>query len=99
LFIAENFRDKKSQNRGTAIMRRYCLVSDFSLQGGSEMIRMVFAAAIAALAFTAVSGVSQAAPIAPLPAAAASDAGTLTPVYYRWHHHHCWWRHGYRHCW
>jgi hypothetical protein len=28
----------------------------------------------------------------------ASDvgAGNLTQVY--WHRHHCWWRHGFRHC-
>jgi hypothetical protein len=64
------------------------------------MIRATFVLAIAALAFTAFSGASNAAPIAPLPATVASDvgAGNLTPVY--WHrHHHCWWRHGYRHCW
>jgi hypothetical protein len=65
-----------------------------------SMIRMAFAVAIATLAFTTVSGVSQAAPIAPLPTGVKSDAaaGNITQVY--WHrHHHCWWRHGYRHCW
>jgi hypothetical protein len=60
-----------------------------------RMIRMM-CAAIAALAFIAVSDVSQAAPIAPLSAGVAS-ASKATPVY--WHHRHCWWRHGYRHCW
>jgi hypothetical protein len=56
------------------------------------------------LIFASVSGTSQAAPIAPLPAAAASEQGNLTQVYWRygWHrgwHRHCWrgW-HGYVHC-
>ncbi len=66
------------------------------------MIRTFFAMAVAGLIFAAVSGTSQAAPIAPLTAAAASEQGNLTQVYWRhgygWHHH-CWrgW-HGYVHC-
>jgi len=34
----------------------------------------------------AVSGISQAAPIEPLPAGLTTDAGNLTPVYYRYHY-------------
>ena len=65
----------------------------------------VFAVAVAALALAAVSGISQAAPIAPLPAAASTDAGSVTPVYYYhryyhpYYHRHCGWYHGYRRCW
>jgi hypothetical protein len=64
------------------------------------MLRTMFAMTVAGLLFAAVSGTSQAAPIAPLPAAAASEQGNLTQVYWRrgWHRH-CWrgW-HGYIHC-
>jgi hypothetical protein len=68
------------------------------------MTRTFFAMAVAGLIFASLSGTSQAAPIAPLPAAAASEQGNLTQVYWRygWHrgwHRHCWrgW-HGYVHC-
>jgi hypothetical protein len=71
------------------------------------MRRSVFAMAVAASVFAAVSGISQAAPIAPLsPGVTAADSGQVTQV--RWYGHrwrgpwrgrHCWWRHGYRHCW
>jgi hypothetical protein len=59
----------------------------------------MFAMTVAGLLFAAVSGTSQAAPIAPLPAAAASEQGNLTQVYWRGYHRHCWrgW-HGYIHC-
>ena len=32
---------------------------------------------------------------------AIQSSGIVSQVYWRrhWHHHHCWWRHGYRHCW
>ena len=63
----------------------------------------LFAMAFAALVLAAVSGTSQAAPIAQLPAA--TDAGSVTPVYYYrryyhpYYHRHCGWYHGYRRCW
>jgi hypothetical protein len=62
------------------------------------MLRTMFAMTVAGLLLAAVSGTSQAAPIAPLPAAAASEQGNLTQVYWRYHRH-CWrgW-HGYIHC-
>jgi hypothetical protein len=70
-------------------------------EGELQVIRTMFAMAVAGLVFAAVSGTSQAAPIAPL-AGVARESGNLTPVYYRHYggwHWHCWWRHGYRHCW
>ena len=46
------------------------------------MKAILFAMAVAALALAAVSGTSQATPLAPLPAAASTDAGSITPIYY-----------------
>ena len=48
----------------------------------------VFAMAVALLALAAVSGTSQAAPIAPLSAAASTDAGGVTPIYYYHRYYH-----------
>jgi hypothetical protein len=64
----------------------------------NDMIRTVFAMAVAALLLAAVSGTSQAAPIAPLPAGVAADHGAVTHVW--WHRHrHCWrGRWGHLHC-
>jgi hypothetical protein len=61
------------------------------------MKRTVFAMAVVALVLAAVSGTSQAAPIAALPAAASTDVGSVTPVYYYrryyhpYYHRHCGW--------
>jgi hypothetical protein len=63
------------------------------------MIRTMFAMAVAGLIFAAVSGTSQAAPIAPLPAAAVSEQGNLTQVYWHRGYHHGWHRGWHRHCW
>jgi len=27
-----------------------------------------------------------------------ADGGNM-PLHYDYRYHHCWWRHGYRHCW
>jgi hypothetical protein len=42
------------------------------------------------------AGSSQAAPVSGSVAKLAPAAGIVSQVY--WRHHHCWWRHGYRHC-
>jgi D-alanyl-lipoteichoic acid acyltransferase DltB (MBOAT superfamily) len=66
----------------------------FALKEESQMIRTVFAMAVAALLFTALSGTSQAAPIAPMSGITSPDNGQVTKVYWRrWHH--CHWRR----CW
>jgi hypothetical protein len=63
-----------------------------------QMVKTVFAMAVAALVFAAVSGTSQAAPIAPLPGATSADSGSVTKVW--WHRHrHCWrGPYGHLHC-
>jgi hypothetical protein len=67
------------------------MANTVSFQGEMEMIRTIFAIAIAGLIFAAVSGTSQAAPIAAIPSASSAGTGQLTQV--RWYHHSWCWYH------
>jgi hypothetical protein len=58
--------------------------------------------AIAAAAMFYGAGLANAATVSSgvhaLAQLSSESSATQHIVYHRWHHRHCWWRHGHRHC-